>query len=114
MWWRIIVVLGLVVAGFALLVALMPPIVCGVGQTEHIVGDIRALKAQLEQYRPLNGTYPTTQETFGVLGSVLKDPWGEDYFYRCPGKRYPNRYDLFSVGPDRQPYTADDEWGEES
>lgn len=114
MWWRILFVSGLAVAGFALVVALMPPTVCGAGQTEHIIGDIRALKAQLEQHRRLNGTYPTTEETFSVLGNVLKDPWGVDYFYSCPGKRYSRGYDLFSAGPDRQPYTADDEWGEES
>lgn len=114
MWWRILFVSGLVVAGFAALVALLPPIVCFGGRSEHIIGDIRSLRAQLEQHRRLNGTYPTTEETFSVLSDVLKDPWGENYFYRCSGKRYPRGYDLFSVGPDRQPYTADDEWGEES
>ena len=112
MWRRILIVLCLVVAGFAALVASMPSIVCGGGTIKHIVGDIRALTAQLEQRRRLNGTYPTTEESFSVLGNLLKDPWGVDYFYRCPGKRYPGGYDLFSVGPDRQPYTADDEWGE--
>ena len=36
-----------------------------------------------------------------------KDPWGNEYIYRCPGQ-HSNDYDLFSCGPDGQPGNEDD------
>ena len=40
--------------------------------------------------------------------SIPKDPWGNDYIYECPGKRNPNSYDLFSLGPDGREGGDDD------
>jgi general secretion pathway protein G len=37
-----------------------------------------------------------------------KDPWGLDFFYVSPGENRPDSFDLFSAGPDGQPYTEDD------
>lgn len=37
---------------------------------------------------------------------IKKDPWGNPYVYRVPGKT--KKYDLFSRGPDKQEGTADD------
>lgn len=37
---------------------------------------------------------------------IRKDPWGNAYVYRIPGKA--KKYDLFSRGPDKQEGTADD------
>ena len=43
---------------------------------------------------------------WGTVGSDrLVDPWGEPYFY---SPRESTGYDLFSKGPDRMQYTADD------
>ena len=80
----------------------------GDSKGQFVVADIRTLGAQLDQYKKLNGVYPTTEQGLRV---PPKDPWSNDYVYRYPGKRHPNGYDLFSAGPDRIPDTADDEWG---
>ena len=37
---------------------------------------------------------------------IRKDPWGNAYVYRIPGKA--KKYDLLSRGPDKQEGTADD------
>jgi general secretion pathway protein G len=75
---------------------------------KRVVADIGTLSPQLEQYKKLNGAYPTTEQGLRV---PPKDPWSNYYIYRFPGKRHPNGYDLFSAGPDRIPDTADDDWG---
>jgi len=36
------------------------------------------------------------------------DPWGNNYFYACPGKHNPDSYDLLSAGPDGRIGTEDD------
>lgn len=66
-----------------------------------MITDLRTLGTQLDHSKSLNGEYPTTQQGLRVLGNTPKDKWSKDYFFRCPGKRYPNGCDLFSVGPDR-------------
>ncbi len=38
----------------------------------------------------------------------LKDPWGRDYIYVCPGNVNETTYDLSSAGPDGQEGTEDD------
>ncbi len=38
----------------------------------------------------------------------LKDPWGTEYIYKCPGNFNEETYDLSSAGPDRQEGTDDD------
>ncbi|MBI2933081.1 MAG: type II secretion system protein GspG, partial [Planctomycetes bacterium] len=37
-----------------------------------------------------------------------KDPWGNEYVYKCPGEKYPDSYDLLSLGKDGQAGTEDD------
>lgn len=105
----LLLVLGLVGAalvGFAAWAT--RPIVC----SRKAPGpDILSLETRLERYKSLNGVYPTTEQGLQTLGVVPKDPWSNDYVYRCPGKRYPNAYDLFSAGADRAAYSVDDEWG---
>ena len=73
------------------------------------------------------GRYPTTSEGLNALVEeppslpagakwrreltkkyVPKDPWGQDYVYRCPGTNDEDMYDLFSVGPDGSEGTEDD------
>jgi len=34
--------------------------------------------------------------------SIPKDPWGNDYVYRCPGAHNPSFFDLSSAGPPGQ------------
>ncbi|HUN82385.1 MAG TPA: type II secretion system major pseudopilin GspG [Phycisphaerae bacterium] len=40
--------------------------------------------------------------------SMLKDPWGNDYYYNRAGNKVPGSVDLWSAGPDGQDGTDDD------
>ena len=95
----------------------------------RIEGDIQGIGTQLKLYESMNGFYPTTEQGLQALVTqatteprpsrwyqlykdLPKDPWQNPYIYRCPGLKHPESYDLYSAGPDRQPDTADDDWGE--
>lgn len=85
-----------------------------------------SVKLPLTTYRIQMGDYPSTAEGLRALvtppaskadqwhgpyladGKLPKDPWGEDYVYRCPGTKNKNGYDIFSKGPDKTEGTADD------
>jgi general secretion pathway protein G len=101
----------------------------GFAKSVAVRADIQSIGTQLMQYEAMNGYYPTTEQGIQALVSqpeseprpsrwypffkeLPKDPWGNPYIYRCPGIRHPDKYDLYSAGPDRQPDTADDDWGE--
>lgn len=94
-----------------------------------VKADIQSIGTSLMQYEAMNGFYPTTEQGLQALVSqpqseprperwrqffdtLPKDPWGNPYIYRSPGIKHPDKYDIFSAGPDRQPDTADDDWGE--
>ena len=101
----------------------------GFAKTTAVRADVQSIGTQLMQYEAMNGFYPTTEQGLQALVTqadsdprparwyqffkeVPKDPWGMPYVYRCPGVKHPDKYDLFSAGPDRQADTADDDWGE--
>lgn len=77
------------------------------------------LKMALNMFSNDCGRLPTTAEGFQALltcptnipqgrrwqgpywdPSNLRDPWGHDYVYLCPGIHNTNSYDLYSSGPD--------------
>jgi general secretion pathway protein G len=96
--------------------------------------DINSAKSQiglfstpLETYQMTVGTYPTTPQGLAALrtppadlanpakwdgpylGSpVPLDPWGNPYQYSYPGVRNPDKYDVWSRGPDGVNGTEDD------
>jgi type II secretion system protein G len=91
------------------------------------VDRLALMKTILGMYQVDNGRYPTTAEGLGALltkpsdlsitnwhgpylekASDLKDSWGHEYTYRCPGLHNPNGYDLHSMGPDGEDNTLDD------
>ena len=93
-----------------------------------VQSDIQSIRTQLKVYESFNGFLPTTDQGLQalvtrpssdpqptrwtqLLDSVPKDPWHNDYIYINPGRKNPSGYDLYSAGPDRQPDTADDDWG---
>ena len=101
----------------------------GFAKSVAVRADVQSIGTQLMQYEAMNGFYPSTEQGLQALVSqpeseprpsrwypffkeLPKDPWGNPYIYRCPGIRHPDKYDLFSAGPDRQADTADDDWGE--
>ena len=86
------------------------------------------VEGQLQLYESMNGFYPTTEQGLQALVTqpqndprptrwyqlftdLPKDPWGSNYIYRNPGQKNSGGYDLYSAGPDRQPDTGDDDWG---
>jgi general secretion pathway protein G len=101
----------------------------GFAKHTAVRADVQAIGTQLMQYEAMNGFYPTTeqglqalvtqpntepvpQRWYPLFKDLPKDPWGTVYIYRCPGIKHPDKYDLYSAGPDRIPDTADDDWGE--
>ena len=101
----------------------------GFAKSVAVKADIQSIGTSLMQYEAMNGFYPTTEQGLQALVTqpeaeprperwrqfydrIPKDPWGNVYIYRCPGIRHPDKYDLCSAGPDRQPDTADDDCGE--
>ena len=93
-----------------------------------VQADLAAIGTALRLYKAANGAYPSTDQGLVALvvkptslpspsrwtqlfSTVPKDPWGNDFFYLCPGRTHPTGYDLFSAGPDGKPYTGDDLWG---
>ena len=64
--------------------------------------DIQALAQLLEEYYHIHGSYPSTQEGLNALKELipLKDSWGNEYSYTCPGNF--GEYDLVSFGANRE------------
>jgi general secretion pathway protein G len=92
---------------------------------EKVQADILTFKEMLASYELGNGMLPTTEQGIKVLwtkptvepipprwhaelDNETLDPWGHPYQYRNPGKHNPDKYDVFSMGPDGQPDTDDD------
>jgi general secretion pathway protein G len=101
------------VAGLAALIAVTGP-------TRHTRSDrarvdVRRIAGDgIEAFRRARGRYPTTEEGLNslVAGRFLKpnspegkvrDPWGREYVYRCPGSLHPRSFDLLSYGADGTP-----------
>ena len=103
----------------------------GFAKTTAVRADVQSIGTQLMQYEAMNGFYPTTEQGLQALVTqpesdprpnrwypffkeVPKDPWGSTYIYRCPGIKHPDKYDLYSAGPNRVDDNGggDDDWGE--
>ena len=92
---------------------------------------IANIEVAFEVFEVDTGRYPTTEEGLQALISappllpdwrgpyikrgVPKDPWGNEYIYKCPGEHNTNSYDIYSYGPDRQEGGDDDidNWSEQ-
>jgi general secretion pathway protein G len=87
--------------------------------------DMQALTSCLGMFKLNAGFYPSTAQGLNacekrptvepipkmwvrLIDKVPKDPWGNAYQYRYPGKKDPARFDLFSLGKDGVAETADD------
>ncbi len=86
--------------------------------------DISNMEVALDAFEIDTGRYPTnteglsalTEEPSNVIGwrgpylkrKSPKDPWGNDYIYRYPGRENQYGYDLSSNGPDGRSGTDDD------
>lgn len=86
--------------------------------------DLANLSLALAQFEIDTGRYPTTEEGLQALvvqpttvemwkgpyakKGVPKDPWGNPYIYRNPGKAGPKSFDLSSFGPNGTEGGGDD------
>jgi general secretion pathway protein G len=94
-------------------------------QAEKVDSDLLSFKELLAAYQLESGTLPTTEQGLkalwekptvepvpdrwkAMLDGETKDPWGHSYEYLNPGKHNPDRYDIWSMGPDGQSDTDDD------
>jgi len=97
----------------------------GPAKRQKALADILAFKEMLAAYELDNGTLPTTEQGLKALWSrptvepvpprwhsqideEVLDPWNHEYQYMNPGKHNPDKYDVFSMGEDGLPNTADD------
>lgn len=86
-------------------------------------GSIQALETTLLRYKMANGALPTQQQGLEALTvpppnakmrqaflkkDGINDPWGRVFQYRNPGTKSGGDFDVFSMGGDGQPDTADD------
>lgn len=81
---------------------------------------MNTIKTAILSYRTHNRTIPTDLESLVkppsnarvkrqyIEESGIIDPWGEKYQLRNPGKKNPQGFDLFSMGPDKREGTDDD------
>lgn len=100
--------------------------VVGDAETAKAKSDIKTIEMSLIRYKTAHRMMPTTAQGLEALvqpgsasggGSLLKqegikDPWGNTYQYRNPGRKTVGGYDIYSMGPDGQEGTADDIWQE--
>jgi general secretion pathway protein G len=95
-------------------------------QIDQAKTQIGLFKTGLELYELKFGDFPATNEGLEALRTgpansadtsnwkplldtqVPLDPWGNPYQYSFPGTHNPNKYDLWSMGPDGQEGTSDD------
>ena len=92
---------------------------------EKVQADLLTFKEMLASYELDNGTLPTTDQGLKALWAKptiepvpprwhaeldeeVLDPWGHSYQYCNPGKHNPDKYDVYSMGEDGLPDTADD------
>jgi len=78
------------------------------------IAELKTLQTGIDLYALDNrDQFPQTLRDL-VTGSkkyvttVGRDPWGNEYIYIAPGKRNPNYFDLYSMGPDGRRDSSDD------
>ena len=121
----------MVVIIIGLLAAFVAPSFFGVEEKQKIKLAQAAVDSglgnALPTFRATMGRYPTEEEGLMVLyeppddeeeaekwvqlikkPSDLKDPWGNDYIFQCPGEYNESSYDLSSPGPDGEEGGDDD------
>lgn len=86
----------------------------GVAEDQRAATDIKTLSTALGMYKVQNGFLPTSDQGLEalvtrpanakrwrqILDELPKDPWGNPYQYRRPGKKNTRGFDLYSLGED--------------
>jgi general secretion pathway protein G len=97
----------------------------GAAKLKQVDADSKAFDSALRMYKLNAGNYPTTQQGLQalvdrptsapvpkrwakVVDHLNKDPWGNDYGYKFPGRKNASEFEIISKGPDGQEGTEDD------
>ena len=121
---EMLIVLSIIALLMGMVIMQVTSMSAGAEKTK-VKADILAFKEMLAAYQLDNGTLPTTEQGLkalwtrptsepipahwhALLDQETLDPWGHSYQYRNPGRRNPDKYDVFSMGPDGKPDTDDD------
>ncbi len=93
---------------------------------QQLVASGGALATQIDLFRMNMGRYPESlkelvevpqdeeakkkygNEPYIKDPNSLKDPWGNELQYKCPGDVHKDSYDIYSFGPDGKEGTDDD------
>jgi general secretion pathway protein G len=122
-----LVELLLVLVILGILAAIVVPKFSGKTESAQItaaITQISTFATALDTFEIETGSYPRGADGLQQLvvqpadlpswkGPYLKsdipnDPWGNPYIYEYPGRIHASGYDITSMGPDKQPGTADD------
>jgi len=77
--------------------------------TQQGLQALRTPPADFPKSKKWQGPYLNPEVSKHPLNLELPlDPWGNPYHYRSPGIHHPDRFDVWSVGPDGVDGTADD------
>lgn len=111
----------IVIAVIVIAVVLAPRIIRQRGKEFYAKAseDIETIGIALDTYAKDNGVYPSTEQGLKALWEkpeeppyptnwisayldepIIKDPWGREYIYICPGIHNKYGYDLISFGSD--------------
>ncbi len=97
-----------------------------IAKERRVETDLTTITTQLKTYEMEALSLPTTEQGLDALvhkpsvepvpsrwhqlfEKMPIDPWGMPYQYRYPGKHNPDKFDLYSFGPDR--VESDDDQG---
>ncbi len=87
------------------------------GTRAKTMAQLKQMEIALESYRQDHGYYPQqeaaqiqwtnfvhsdTRRPYleGYTGGDYTDAWGRAFWYQCPGTMQPQKYDIWSLGPD--------------
>ncbi len=116
---RVLIITILVIGLGYILISCFPALTThGGGLTAPVGEDIANFQTALSMFHVDNGRFPTKEEGLEALikkpvtipeggkwrryleaHKLPMDPWGRAYVYEIPGKHNPDRYDLYSLGP---------------
>ena len=122
---EMVIVLGIIALLLGGAIGVVGPKILNSAKIRKVEGDMQSFKSAFMTYWTNAGYYPTTQQGFDalvnkptsppvprrwqrLLNEIPRDPWGNEYQYRFPGRKDPNEPEIISLGPDGQENTEDD------
>jgi general secretion pathway protein G len=115
---EMLIVLSIIALLMSMVIFQVSSMSAGAEKTK-VRADLFAFKEMLAAYQLDNGMLPTTEQGLKALwsrptadpvpqhwhaqlDSETLDPWGHHYQYLNPGTHNPDKYDVFSLGPENR------------